>query len=161
MRELIQPGVILVLEADGLGERVDRFGGAGEEMPAGGGAGAAIAFYVVGFLCGGEFGSFSGIEADGNHVEFLPRVELQKAHGAGQSGERFAAEHRAAIVNEIENQRLPAEVVSQLDGLSGFVAESEIGRDLGVEVLIDADVLQGWRTHVSWRGYFFFVFWGG
>ena len=44
-----------------------------------------------------------------------------------------------------------AEVISQLHGFAGFVAEGEIGRHLRVEVLLDADVLEARRPRVRGR----------
>ncbi len=46
VRVLVLGGVVLILEADSLGEGVDGVGRAGQEMPAGGGVGASVALEV-------------------------------------------------------------------------------------------------------------------
>src|SRR5271169_1201592 len=43
VRVLVDLGIVLILEADGLGQCVDRLRGSGEEMPAGRSAGTAVA----------------------------------------------------------------------------------------------------------------------
>ncbi len=58
-----------------------------------------------------------------------------------ESGESFSAEHGAVVVDEIQDERLLAEVVAEFDGAARVVDEGEIGRDLSVEMLLDADVL--------------------
>ena len=130
VRVLVDPGIVLILEADGLGERVDRLRRSGQEMPAAGCAGTAVALEIVLLLCGGDGRRFLRIEADGDDVEFVADIELHHLHGAGQSGERFAAEHGAVVVDEVQDQRLFAEVVAEFDGAAGVVDESEIGREL-------------------------------
>ena len=113
----------------------------GQEMPAGRGAGTAVALEIVLLLGGGDLGRLLRIEADGDDFEFVADVELHHLHGAGQAGEGFSAEHGAVVVDEVEDQRLLAEVIAEFDGAAGVVDESEIGRNLGVEMLLDADVL--------------------
>ena len=75
-------GVVLILEADGLGQGVDGFGGAGQEVPAGGGARTSVALEVFRFFGGGDRRGFLRIEADGDDFEFVADVELDHLHGA-------------------------------------------------------------------------------
>ena len=123
-------------------------------MPARGGVGAAVATDVVLLLGGGHLGSFARIEAHGDYVEFIADIELYQAHGAGESGQSLAAQHGAVVINQVEDQGLVAEIVAQLHGLAGFVAEGEIGRDLRVEMLLDADVLEPRRARVRRRRHY-------
>ena len=115
------------------------------------GVGASVALEIFGFLCGGDFGRFSRIEADGDDVELVADVELDHLHRAAEAGERFSAKHGAVVVDEVEDQRLLAEVVAEFDGAACVVDEGEIGGNLRVEMLLDADVLQIGRTDVGRR----------
>src|SRR5579864_44137 len=150
---LVDFGIVLILKADGFGERVNRLRGAGQEVPAGRGAGTTVALEVVLLLGGGDGGCFLRIEADRDDIEFVAEVELHHFHGAGQAGENLTAQHGAVVVNQVQDQRLPAEVICEFDGASGFVDEGEIGWNLGVEMLLDADVLQIRRANVGGRGH--------
>ena len=138
---LITFGVVLILEADSFGERVDRVGLAGEEMPARSGIGAAVATDVVLLLSSGHLGSLARIETHGDQLEFVAYVELHQAHGAGESGQSLAAKHGAVVIYQVEDQGLAAVVIPQLHDFAGVLAEGELGRHLRVQVLLDADVL--------------------
>ena len=107
--------VVFVFKAGGFGDLVDRILVADQEMPALLGAGALVALQDFGLLFGGGFGSVFGVEAHGDDVEFLADVELQHAQGAFEAGQFFAAEHRAGEVDEIQDQRLLAEVIAEAD----------------------------------------------
>ena len=131
VRVLVDLGIVLILEADGFGERVDRVRLAGQEMPAGGGAGTAVALEIVLLLGGGDVGRFLRIEAYGEDVEFVADIKLHHLHGAGEPGQSFSAEHGAVVVDQVQDQRLLAEVVAEFDGAAGVVDEGEIGRELG------------------------------
>ena len=153
VRVLIAGGVVLILKADSLGEGVDRVGRACQEVPAGGGAGTPVALEVVRLFCGGDFGSFFRIEADGDDVEFVADVELDHLHRSGQAGQCLSAKHGAVVIDKIQNQRLLAEVAAEFDGASGIVDEGEIRRNLRVETLLDADVFKIRRTDTGRRGH--------
>src|ERR1019366_5748587 len=73
------------------------------------------------------------------------------AQSALQAVECFAAQHRAAIVDEVEYQRLLAEIIAQPHVAAQVVGKHEVGRNLLVQVLLNAHVLQSRRTHVGWR----------
>src|ERR1700680_2723540 len=119
-------------------------------MPAGGGAGSAVALEVVLFLGSSNRGSFLRVEAHGDHIELVSDIELHHLHCAGKAGEDFSAEHGAVVVDQIQDQRLLAEVVAEFDGTAGVVDEGEIWRNLSVEMLFDANILQIRRTNVGW-----------
>jgi hypothetical protein len=145
--------IVLILEADSLGECVDRVGGSGEEMPAGRGARASVALEVFLLLGGGDRGRFLRVEADRDDVELIADVELHHLHGAAESGEGFAAEHGAVVVDQVQDQRLRSEVVAESDGVAGVVDKGEICGNLSVEMLLNADVLEVWRADVGRRGH--------
>src|ERR1039458_6397097 len=50
-------------------------------------------------------------------------IELHQPHGAGEPGQSLTAQHGAVVINQVENQGLVAEIVSQLHGLASIVAE--------------------------------------
>ena len=109
----------------------------GQEMPAGGGIGTTVAVDVIFLLGRRHLGRFARIEAYGDHIEFVTHVELHQTHGAGKAGQSFSTEHGAVVINQVQDERLAAEVVAQLYGLAGVVAEDEVGRNLSVEALFD------------------------
>ena len=123
-------------------------------MPAGGGIGAAVAADVIFLLRCGHLGSLARIEAYGDHVELVADIKLYEAHGAGEAGQSFAAQHGAVVINQIQDERFAAEVITEPYGLSGFVAEGEIGRQLRVEMLLDTDVLKARRPRIRGRGHY-------
>ncbi len=54
------------------------------------------------------------------------------------------AQHRAPVIVQRQDHRpLAIEKAAELDPVAVFVAELEIQRELGIEVLGDADFLQG------------------
>src|ERR1700730_4361385 len=120
-------------------------------MPACGCVPTAEAGGVIFFFCPSHLWRFAGIEAHGNNFEFLAEIELDHLHGAGQPGENLATKHGAVVVREVKDQWLVAEVFSQSDGRAGFIAKGEVGGELSVAMLLDADVLQTRRAD-SGRG---------
>ena len=126
-------------------------GGSGQEMPAAYGARTAIALQVVFLLGRGDLGRLLRIEAHRDDIEFVADIKLHHPHRAGEPGESFAAEHGAVVVDEVQDQRLFAEVFAQFDAAPGLVDEREIGRHLPVKMLLDADVLQIRRSDVRRR----------
>src|SRR5882762_5415180 len=151
VRELFGLRVVFVLKSGGLRDRVNRARLADQEMPSPLGAGAVVAPQKLLFLLRRQLGSVFGIEANGDDFEFLAYIELQHAQSAFQAGELFAAQHRAAVVDEVEDQRLLAEVIAQLHLAAQIVGKYEVRWNLLVQVLLNADILQSRRTHVGWR----------
>src|SRR5580698_3014240 len=99
-------------------------------MPALFGARALVALQDLGFLLGGGIGRISGIEAYGDDVELVADVELQDAQGALKAVELFTAKHGAGEVDEVEDERLLAEVIAEADGAAGLIGEREVGGNL-------------------------------
>src|SRR5579862_8756418 len=121
-------------------------------MPAISSAGAAVTPDELSFLFRRHLRGFFRIEAHGEDIEFSADVELQDAQRAFETAQHFAAEHWALVVNQVEDHRLLAEIVTQLNRLSGFIAEREVAGNGLVQMLLDTDVLQARRTHVRRRG---------
>jgi hypothetical protein len=130
--------VVDVAEADGPGEGLDLGLVAGEEVPAGGGAFAAVVADVLGLLFGGERGSFFRVDADGDDLELLAGAELERLERLGHAVERHRAQAGAAVVDQGEDDGLFAEVVGEADGVALLVAEGEVEGDLAAELLVDA-----------------------
>src|SRR2546422_662862 len=63
------------------------------------------------------------IDTDGDHVKLFPHIELQLGQRAGDPFHDHAAEHRAAVVHEVEEHRLSAELIAQPDDLAALIAE--------------------------------------
>src|ERR1700730_17796422 len=120
-------------------------------MPAGSSAGTAVTLHVILLFSGGDGGSLPRVETHRDYVEFLAHIEFHHLHGAGEARENLSAEHGAVVVDKVQDQWLFAEVVAEFDGAAGVVDESEIGRDLPVKVLLDADILQVWWPDIRWR----------
>src|SRR2546428_6391670 len=118
---------------------------------------ASLAFHVIFLLGSGDSWCLVRIEADGDHVELLAHIKLHKAHPAGESGEHLAAQHGAVVVDEVQDYWLLTEVVAQSDSLARLITERQVGRNLAVEMLFDADVLKGRRPNVCRRGHNAFV----
>ena len=71
----------------------------------------------------------------------LPMSNFRCVSAVGGPFEDHRAEHRAAVVDEVEEHRTPVvEVLAQPHDLAGLVAELEIERDPRVELLGDGDV---------------------
>src|SRR5690349_13082276 len=94
----------------------------------------------------GVGGSLARIDADGNDVVVFSQIEAHDADRAGQSVEHFAAQHRASVIDERDNDRSLAEELAQADVFPRLVAEVKIERKLLVQMLIDADLLKNLRA---------------
>src|SRR5258707_5201897 len=151
MRKLIDLRVVLILEAHGLGERVDRLRGTSQKMPPCVRTRTAVTFHVVLLLGGRYLWRLSWIEADRDYLEFLAHIELHQPHRAAEAGQRLSAQHGAVVVDEVQDQRLLAEIVPQLHRLASLIAEGKIRGHLAVETLLDANVLESRRTHIRGR----------
>ena len=107
---------------------------AGEQVPAVGRAGAAVALQVHLLLAGGGFGGVLGVEADGDDFEILAGIERDGFQAAGQAVQDLGAEHGAAVIDRRQDHGLAAlEEGGERDVASGFVLEHEVERDLLVE----------------------------
>src|SRR5439155_8901329 len=96
-----------------------------------------------------------GVEAHHQHGELLPRREGERLQARGEPAEALPAQHRAPEVDEREQHGLPVEVVAERNRSPALVAEGEVERERGAEVLLDAHVTQGERPRLvrrEWRG---------
>src|SRR3984957_20719604 len=121
MRVLLGLGIELILEAYSLRERVDLIRFAGQKMPALIGSGAAEALHDVALFCRSHFGGLTRVEAYSDDVEILADVKGQRLHRADQPFEKFAAEHGALVVAQIQNDR-PS--MAEIFGEPDWAAES-------------------------------------
>src|SRR5437588_4317923 len=112
MRKLSGLGIVFVLKTCSLGERVDGLLRSGQEMPTLGCAGTSVSLHKLCLLCGCHRRGLARIVADGKHVELVADIELEHPEGAFQSTKDFTAKHGALVVDEVEDHRLSAEVIS-------------------------------------------------
>ena len=145
VRELLRFLVPGVTEAGGLCQPLDRRLVAGQEMPARAGARLLVALEVDRLLRGRGCGRIARVEADGDDLEVLARVERQHAERARQAVDDLRAQHRTVVVGEHHHHRPLAEVVGEPDGAPGLVAEGGVERDVLIDVLIEANPLQRLR----------------
>src|SRR5262249_15263971 len=101
--------------------------------------GTAVAAQIHLLLGCRKLRSVLRIEADAEYFEILPRVERNTFQAALHAVEDERAEHRALVINQGQNDGLlTAEEGGKRYGTPGFVAKSEIERNLPVEFLVDA-----------------------
>jgi hypothetical protein len=144
--ELVGLRIVLIVEADRVGQGLDVGLVAGKEVPAVRGARAVVALEVCLFLGGGDLDGVLGIEADADHFELLAGVEGEHAEGALESAQDLRAEHRAAVVDEREDDGLLGlEEGGERDVAAELVVEGEVERDLLIELLVDTDAFEGVR----------------
>ena len=145
MRVLFRLRVPGVAEAGGLRQPIDLRLIAGQEMPAFGGAGAPVALEVDGLLRRRRGRRVVRVEADGDDLEILARIQRHHAERARQAVDHLRAQHRAVVVREHHHHRLAAEVVAETHGRARLVAERRVERHALVDVLIEADLAQRLR----------------
>src|SRR5262245_6226395 len=136
-----------VTKADGLRQRLDGRLVAGQEMPAGFSAGFVIPAQIFRLLRRRQLRLFARIEAHAQVDELLAGSHRQRLQRPEQSGQHLCAEARAAVIDQRQHHRLVFEILSQLDRPPALVAEFQIERNLVVQKLIYANVLQHRRTH--------------
>src|SRR5215471_11394973 len=111
-----------------------------------------IAFQPRGFRSARILWRFARIEADREHVEILADIKFHRLQSAGQAAQDLAAQHRAFVINQVQDDRMLAEVIAQANRLSRLIAEREVPRNLFIQVLLDADMFQTGRAYVrGWR----------
>ena len=152
---MTQPGgrtghswVITELEADGVGQPQDGHLLAGQEVPACLHAGQAVVLDVGLLLCRRHLlGVSRSSKLTVTTLNSLPMVQ-----GTAPSPEarslRPARQLGTAIIRHHENGRLGTGAVGQRDRLAVLVAELQIERHLGVEVLTQTDFTQDRRPLV-------------
>src|SRR5579859_7375835 len=144
VRVLLLARVVVVLEADRLGDLADVRLVAREKVPALGATARArvLADHLRALLRRALRGVLR-VDADGDDVELLAHGPLQLVQRLHRRVEHEAAEHRARVVREDEDRRpLAVEEVAQLHGGAVGVAELGIAREGAAEVLDDVDALE-------------------
>ena len=112
-------------------------------MPAGGGLGPAVALQR-GALGGGRHRrGLVRVEAHHHHLELLAGVEVHALEAAGEPVEGERAEHRAAEVDQRQDDRPLAEVVADAHGASVLVAEQQVRGHPLADPLIETELLEG------------------
>src|SRR5580693_4023542 len=86
---------------------------------------------------------FVRIDAYRDDFILIARRELHHAESAGLTRQLLAAQHRAGVVDQVQNHRTAGlEVIAESYRLSGLILELEIERQLLIQPLIDPDVLE-------------------
>src|SRR5579864_147116 len=103
MRELTDLGIVLILESDGFGERGDRVLLTRKEMPAVGRTRTVVTLDVHFLLCRGLLWRVARIETNREYVEVFAQVEFQNAQRTAQPIQDLPAQHRALVINHVED----------------------------------------------------------
>ena len=140
-------GIVGVAETDGVRELLDLRLVSGEEMPAFGGAGAAVHAHVHFLFSFGQDVRFRRINADGDHVVLVADVRGQFLQAGFDSVQNLGAEHRAVVIDERENHGLLSEKLAERDGFAVLVAEGEVERNRLVQFLVNAHLFQQFGAH--------------
>ena len=150
MGELLRRRVVLVAEADRIGERARRGATVGRREPERPGvAGERLAEPLAGLLQDPvlilleELGVLAGIDADVDGGVVLAEGEADRLGRLGQAVENQPAQHRAAVIPERDHHRVSlAEQRIERHRRASHIREGETARHPIAEVLDDVDVLQ-------------------
>jgi hypothetical protein len=146
VRELLRRLVPHVAEADRVRHPVDLALVAREEVPALGGPPAPVALEVGLLLARGQLGPFRRVEAHGHDLELLARRKVQPLERDDHPVQNLVAQHRALIVDEREDDGpVLLEELAEPHLAPGLVAQHGVERQLLVQALLDADLLQHLR----------------
>src|ERR1041385_35114 len=150
VRELVALRVVGVLEAGDVRNLADGRLRPGEEVPGAHRLEAAVALHIFLFLRRGVARGVARIDADGDDLVLLAGIELQRGERGDDALHDHAAEHRAAVVHEDEEERLRAvRVLAEADDAPRLIAEHRVERQLRVEMLLDADFAGELRRGVA------------
>ncbi len=142
MGVLIDLRIVGVAETDRRRQRLDRRLASGQEVHVGRRLRMVVAAEKVLLSLGGHRRRLAGIEAHEDDVELLAGSERHAFERPDQPVQHLRAEHRALVIHEREQHRPLAEVLAERDLLARLVGERQVERDLLVQLLIDADVLE-------------------
>ena len=139
----VRAGNTHVPEADRAGKRIDCGLLPCQEVPAGGGLGLAESLDVARLVVRGHLWRFAGIDRGDDDVEVFPGRQMHHLKRTGETVKLLRAEHRAVVVHDGEDSGLAVrKVVAELDRMVEVIDEGCIERQLLIEVLRDADLLQ-------------------
>jgi len=104
---------------------------------------------------GGHFRWFRWVEADGDYIEILAEIERSAPSSSPPTlvGARYRAWDTGNNRGSEMNRTSVAKIVGEFSRGCPFVAEFEIDRNLGVEMLVNADELQSWRPLIHRRSH--------
>jgi hypothetical protein len=141
--------VPLVAEADRVAERHDVLLATGHEVPAAGGARAAVLAHVVLLLLLRERRGLQRVEGDRDDLEVVAHGKVDLAEGLRHLVEDEVAEQGAAVVAERQDDGLLAvEIVAELLLLPVLVHERQVERQLRAGDGVDLEILDILRERV-------------
>src|SRR5438034_3460464 len=116
-------------------------------MPARLRARAVVTLYISLLLCRGQLRRFAWIETYGYDFVLLTDVEGHLPERREHPVQHLSTKHRAGVVDQRQHDRFLAEELAQLHFPALLVFENRVERNLLVQFLIDADVLQNfWQA---------------
>src|SRR5437016_10807580 len=111
-------------------------------MPARLGARAVVTLYISLLLRRRQLRRFAWIETYGHDFILIADVEGDLPERRKHSIQDLRAEHRTSVIDQRQNHGLFAEELAQLHCPALLVFKNRVKRNLLVQFLIDADVLQ-------------------
>src|SRR5580658_5366410 len=115
-----------ITKTDALGQSFDRWLFAGQKVPARLRVHAAIALHVERFLGRGDRRRLRRINTYDDDLKILARGQVHHLERAYQSIQIFHAQDLALVVNQRKDDGNFAEVISQPDRLTRFVAKLSV-----------------------------------
>ena len=148
VRKLVARGVVVIAEADCFREPVDGLLVAGQKMPALGRSVSTVRPRVMLLFLGGQLRRLAGIEADRHDLVVTTDFERNRLAALEKSIQHLRAEHRTAVIDQGQHDRLFRKIIAQPYFAPRLVAEYGVERQRRIEVLLDADVAKqfGRRT---------------
>ncbi len=128
MRKLVPGGVVGIVEAYRLAQALDSLGRAGEKMPAIDCTGTPVAPHVLCLFRRSQGWSIMRIDAHNEDVKIRTGGQGEGPQGPEQAVEYHSAEVRAVVIDQAENNRLPAKIVLQGHWPAGLVPQHQIER---------------------------------
>ena len=93
---------------------------------------------------------FARIDADGDDFVFVAGRPRNLAHGFGLAVEDQRAQHRAVVIDQVENHRTAlVEIFAQRHRIAVFGDEGQVQIDGRTQMFVDADAFELRRTHVG------------
>src|SRR6266849_1224124 len=111
-------------------------------MPARFTARAVVGLHVRVFLGRRQVRCFAAVETDGDYFELLTDIERDLAKRSQHSIQNLITKHRTGVVNQRQHDRLAFEELIEADLAALLVFENRVERNLFVQSLIDADLLE-------------------
>src|SRR2546428_9644989 len=129
MRKFLVGSIVGIAEAHRLRQALDSLRLTGEEMPAVRCASPVVAPDVLRLPHCREARRVVWIDAHGEHVKILPNAQGEHPQGPEQPVEYQRAEIWTIVINQAEDDRFAAKIVTQEHGLAGLIPEGQIERN--------------------------------